>query len=119
MLESSKSNVKALWPFWGSQGPPWSEMVLCFACISSWQGLGVQVGPGVHALLKPDPLPADICHWMAEGKAAEGDSVRVRDRSRWAGFWELSNISLPPVHKFSRGSRSWCCPRSIFQKSVC
>lgn len=50
---------------------PWSQRVLCFASVSSRQGLGVQVGqvgqvgPGVRALLQPGLLSADTCPWMA------------------------------------------------------
>lgn len=29
----------------------------------------------MHVLLKPGPLPADMCRWMAGGRATKSDSV--------------------------------------------
>lgn len=75
MLESSKSNVRVRWSSWGSQdlhGLRW----FCLANVFYWQGLGVQVDSSMYALLKPGPLPADNCPWVAGGSATKGDSVQ-------------------------------------------
>lgn len=36
----------------------------------------MQVDSSIYALLKPGPLPADNCPWVAGGSATKGDSVQ-------------------------------------------
>lgn len=36
----------------------------------------MQVDSNMYALLKPGPLPADNCPWVAGGRATKGDSVQ-------------------------------------------